>query len=123
MKKNNRFRLKQDEIEVLNQYRAIKNASDEIGVNDKDVKHGWLKSKDASLFFKNPSFDAIIMQSSLIPLLASTVSIVGKYSLIISLVNEILTLFLIGASGNEAPLNILSLYLCSVILSLFNHIK
>jgi hypothetical protein len=56
MKKNNRFRLKQDEIEVLNQYRAIKSASDEIGVNDKDVKHGWLKSKDASLFFKNPNF-------------------------------------------------------------------
>lgn len=56
MKKNNRFRLKADEIEVLNQYRAIKNASDEIGINDKDVKHGWLKSKDASLFFKNPNF-------------------------------------------------------------------
>ena len=56
MKKNNRFRLKADEIEVLEQYRAIKNATDEIGVNDKDVKHGWLKSKNASLFFKNPNF-------------------------------------------------------------------
>jgi len=62
MKKNNRFRLKQDEIEVLNQYRAIKNASDEIGVNDKDVKHGWLKSKDASLFFKNPNFKTEVEQ-------------------------------------------------------------
>jgi hypothetical protein len=51
-----RIRLTQDEAEVISQYRAIKKASDEIGVNDKDVKHGWLKSKDASLFFKNPNF-------------------------------------------------------------------
>jgi hypothetical protein len=51
-----RFRLKQDEIEVLMQYRGIKNATDEAGVDDKDVKHGWLKTKQASLFFKNPNF-------------------------------------------------------------------
>jgi hypothetical protein len=51
-----RFRLKQDEIEILMQYRGIKEATDEAGVDDKDVKHGWLKTKDASLFFKNPNF-------------------------------------------------------------------
>ena len=51
-----RFRLKKDEIEILMQYRGIKNATDEAGVDDKDVKHGWLKTKDASLFFKNPNF-------------------------------------------------------------------
>jgi hypothetical protein len=51
-----RFRLKQDEIEMLMQYRGIKNATDEAGVDDKDVKHGWLKTKQASLFFKNPNF-------------------------------------------------------------------
>ena len=51
-----RFRLKQDEIEVLMQYRGIKEATDEAGVDDKDVKHGWLKTKQASLFFKNPNF-------------------------------------------------------------------
>jgi len=51
-----RFRLKQDEIEILMQYRGIKNATDEAGVDDKDVKHGWLKTKQASLFFKNPNF-------------------------------------------------------------------
>jgi hypothetical protein len=57
MKNNSaRFRLKQDEIEVLMQYRGIKNATDEAGVDDKDVKHGWLKTKQASLFFKNPNF-------------------------------------------------------------------
>ena len=51
-----RFRLKQDEIQMLMQYRGIKNATDEAGVDDKDVKHGWLKTKQASLFFKNPNF-------------------------------------------------------------------
>jgi hypothetical protein len=51
-----RFRLKKDEIEILMQYRGIKNATDEAGVDDKDVKHGWLKTKEASLFFKNPNF-------------------------------------------------------------------
>jgi hypothetical protein len=50
------FRLKQDEIEILMQYRGIKEATDEAGVDDKDVKHGWLKTKQASLFFKNPNF-------------------------------------------------------------------
>jgi len=51
-----RFRLKQDEIEILMQYRGIKEATNEAGVDDKDVKHGWLKTKQASLFFKNPNF-------------------------------------------------------------------
>jgi len=53
-----RFRLKQDEIEILMQYRGIINATDEAGVDDKDVKHGWLKTKQSSLFFKNPNFKA-----------------------------------------------------------------
>jgi hypothetical protein len=53
-----RFRLKKDEIEILMQYRGIKQATDEAGVDDKDVKHGWLKTKEASLFFKNPNFKA-----------------------------------------------------------------
>jgi len=53
-----RFRLKKDEIEILMQYRGIKNATDDAGVDDKDVKHGWLKTKEASLFFKNPNFKA-----------------------------------------------------------------
>ena len=51
-----RFRLKKDEIEILMQYRGIKEATDEAGVDEKDVKHGWLKTKQASLFFKNPNF-------------------------------------------------------------------
>lgn len=51
-----RIRLKQDEFEIIEQYRAIKQESNQMGLNDADVKHGWLKSKKASLFFKNPNF-------------------------------------------------------------------
>jgi hypothetical protein len=51
-----RIRLKADELVLIEQYRAIKNKANELGLNDKDVKHGWLKTNDASLFFKNPSF-------------------------------------------------------------------
>ena len=53
---NFRPRLKADEAEMLEKYRAIKKASDAIGINDADVKHGWLKNDKASLFFKNPNF-------------------------------------------------------------------
>lgn len=56
MKKEFRYRLKPDEAEIVNQYRAIKREANNLGLDDKDVKHGWLKTKDASLFFKNPNF-------------------------------------------------------------------
>ena len=56
MNKHKRYRLKSDEIEILNSYRAIKLESNGLGLDDKDVKHGWIKSKHASLFFKNPNF-------------------------------------------------------------------
>lgn len=56
MSKQTRYRLKADEIAMVQQYRAIKNKANELGLDDKDVKHGWLKTNDASLFFKNPSF-------------------------------------------------------------------
>lgn len=56
MSKQTRYRLQDDEIEILNSYRAIKQESNELGLDDKDVKHGWLKSKKVSLFFKNPNF-------------------------------------------------------------------
>ena len=52
-----RFRLKQDEIEILMQYRGIKNATDEAGVDDKDVKHGWLKTKQASYFLRTQTLN------------------------------------------------------------------
>lgn len=55
--KQTRYRLKPDEVDIIDQYRAIKREANDLGLNDKDVKHGWLKSKQASLFFKNPNFN------------------------------------------------------------------
>lgn len=52
-----RYRLKPDEAEIVNQYRAIKQEANQLGLDEKDVKHGWLKSNQASLFFKNPNFN------------------------------------------------------------------
>jgi hypothetical protein len=53
---NFRPRITREEFDVVNQYRAIKKATDAADINDEDVKHGWLKTKSASLFFKNPNF-------------------------------------------------------------------
>jgi hypothetical protein len=51
-----RPRITREEFEIVSQYRAIKNEANDMGLDDGDVKHGWLKSKTASLFFKNPNF-------------------------------------------------------------------
>jgi hypothetical protein len=54
--KQTRYRLKSDEVQIIEQYRAIKQESNSMGLDEKDVKHGWIKNKEASLFFKNPNF-------------------------------------------------------------------
>jgi hypothetical protein len=51
-----RPRITREEFDIVSQYRAIKNEANELGLNEEDVKHGWIKSKSASLFFKNPNF-------------------------------------------------------------------
>ena len=57
MKNNNRrYRLNKEEEQALLQYRAIKNQAEENGLNHEDVKHGWLKTDNASLFFTNPDY-------------------------------------------------------------------
>jgi hypothetical protein len=50
-------RLSPQEFDLIKQYRAIKDKSNEMGLDENDVKHGWIKTKDASLFFANPSFN------------------------------------------------------------------
>jgi len=52
-----RVRLSPQEFDLIKQYRAIKDKSNEMGLDENDVKHGWIKTKDASLFFANPSFN------------------------------------------------------------------
>ena len=52
---NKRYRLTPDEAEILFRYRGLKAASEEAGVDIESVKHGWLKTKQASLFFDRKS--------------------------------------------------------------------
>ncbi len=52
-----RPRLNDDEMNVINEYRRIKDESNASGINERDVKHGWIKTDKASLFFKNPNFN------------------------------------------------------------------
>ncbi len=51
-----RYRLKEDEEDILLEYRRIKEEAKENNINVNDVKHGWIKSKKSSLFFKNPLY-------------------------------------------------------------------
>ena len=51
-----RYRLKNDEIELLEKYRRIHDEAVEAGVNPDTVKSGWIKSDEASLYFKNPNY-------------------------------------------------------------------
>jgi hypothetical protein len=52
----NRLRLQEDEVSIIEEYRGLKKASEDTGVDIADVKHAWLKSDNASLFVKNPNF-------------------------------------------------------------------
>lgn len=51
-----RVRLDKEELDLINNIRSLWNESIDLGQNPKDVKHGWIKSKEASLFVKNPNF-------------------------------------------------------------------
>ena len=53
---NPRYRLHEDEAEIVSNYRRFYNEATEQGIEPSTVKHGWFKSKEASLFAKNPSF-------------------------------------------------------------------
>ena len=52
-----RPRLNPEEMNVVNEFRRIKEEANESGLNDQDIKHGWIKTDKASLFFKNPNFN------------------------------------------------------------------
>ena len=55
-KGNPRYRLSDEEAKIIHEYRRIKNEAQAEGINPNDVKHGWIKSKKASLFFKNSQY-------------------------------------------------------------------
>lgn len=51
-----RKRLTKEEADLIDQYRGIQLEAEKSGLNPEDVKHGWLKSDNASLFFTNPNY-------------------------------------------------------------------
>lgn len=51
-----RPRLSKQESELISNYRAIARECKEQGVDVKDVKHIWLKSKSSTLFLTNPAY-------------------------------------------------------------------
>lgn len=50
-------RLYPDELEQINNYRRIHNEAIEQGLDPTSVKHGWIKSKETSLFVKNHQYE------------------------------------------------------------------
>ena len=52
-----RPRLNEEEYNLIQTFRGIKDSADTFDLDHKTVKQGWFKSKTASLFFKNPSFE------------------------------------------------------------------
>ncbi len=61
-----RPRLTEDEYNIIKEYRGIIDSAEEMQVDPHDVKHGWLKSEHASLFFKNPTFEIAEFDPTLI---------------------------------------------------------
>ena len=51
-----RYRLREDEVEMIEKYRRIQDEAKAAGINPDSVKAGWVKSKEASLYFKNPNY-------------------------------------------------------------------
>ena len=51
---NPRYRLSEEEAQIIHDFRRIKQEAVNSGLNVNDVHSGWIKSKDASLYFKNP---------------------------------------------------------------------
>jgi len=54
-KQNNpRYRLKPDEAEIIHEYRRAKHECEKEGLDPSTLHSGWIKNKNASLYFKQP---------------------------------------------------------------------
>lgn len=51
-----RMRLKEEEADIIKEYRRIQKEAKTNGLNPKDVHSGWIKSQGSSLYFQNPDF-------------------------------------------------------------------
>lgn len=53
---DNKLTLTPEEINVLQEHRRIIREADSMGIDHRNVSGGWIKTKEASFRFKNPSF-------------------------------------------------------------------
>ncbi len=53
---NPKYRLSEDEADIVFKYRRIKEEAEREGVDPKSIHSGWIKNKHASLYFKNNTF-------------------------------------------------------------------
>lgn len=51
-----RKRLSQEEANLVDQFRRVKDEAINAGVDPQDVKSGWLKTDESSLYFTNPDY-------------------------------------------------------------------
>jgi hypothetical protein len=51
---NPRYRLKPDEADIIDQYRRAKYECEKEGLDPHTLHSGWIKNKNASLYFKQP---------------------------------------------------------------------
>ena len=51
-----RYRLQPDEVELLEDYRRVRDEAEAQGIDPRTVKSGWIKSEESSLYFKNPNY-------------------------------------------------------------------
>jgi hypothetical protein len=51
-----RVRVYPDELQMLNELRSLWNVAVDKGINPEEVKHGWIKDNNASLFIKNHAY-------------------------------------------------------------------
>ena len=49
---NPRYGATEDEAAIITKYRRIKQEAENSGINPNDIHSGWIKSKEASLYFK-----------------------------------------------------------------------
>jgi len=57
---NPKYRLNNDEAEIIHNYRRIISEAEENGLDPATVKAGWIKNENSSLYFRNPNFENIL---------------------------------------------------------------
>jgi hypothetical protein len=77
-----RVRVYPDELEMINQTRSLWNVAIDNNQNPQEVKHGWVKSKEASLFVTNHNYkspDIVAVENAFTNLLEEFKNYSPKY--------------------------------------------